>query len=165
MRRRFWWWMTTRISSDQLTLLLKQEGYEVAAAGGTEEAEQVLADGASRTLAIVDLMMEHKDSGFVLCHEIKKLYPETPVIVLTGVKAETGISFAAPSPDEQSWVKADRVLDKPVRPEQLKNEIRRLLAARPSAAPHAGEVNAALGLLLLEREALLRAEQSRAKPT
>ena len=114
---------------DQLTLLLKKEGYEVASAGGMEEAEQVLLT-VKPDLAIVDLMMEHKDSGFVLCHEIKKLYPGTPIIVLTGVKAETGISFAASSSDEQSWVKADRVLDKPVRPEQLKNEIRHLLKDR-----------------------------------
>lgn len=114
---------------DQLTLLLKKEGYEVASAGGMEEAEQVLLT-VKPDLAIVDLMMEHKDSGFVLCHEIKKLYPETPIIVLTGVKAETGISFAASSGDEQSWVKADRMLDKPVRPEQLKNEIRHLLKDR-----------------------------------
>jgi len=113
---------------DQLTLLLKKEGYEVAAAGSMEEAEEVLLT-VKPDLAIVDLMMEHKDSGFVLCHEIKKLYPGLPVIVLTGVKAETGISFAASSADEQSWVKADRVLDKPVRPEQLKNEILHLLSS------------------------------------
>ena len=111
---------------DQLGLLLQKEGYEVASASGMEEAEQILLT-VKPDLAIVDLMMEHKDSGFVLCHEIRKLYPETPIIVLTGVKAESGISFAASSSDEQSWVKADRVLDKPVRPEQLKNEVRHLL--------------------------------------
>ena len=59
---------------EQLTFLLKAEGYQVAAAGGLEEAEQVLLT-ICPDLAIVDLMMEHKDSGFVLCHEIKKLYP------------------------------------------------------------------------------------------
>jgi CheY-like chemotaxis protein len=124
---------------DQLTLLLKKEGYEIAAAGSMEEAEQVLLT-VKPDLAIVDLMMEHKDSGFVLCHEIKRLYPGLPVIVLTGVKSETGISFTASSPDEQSWVKADRVLDKPVRPEQLKNEILHLLSSSGKcceAAAHA----------------------------
>ncbi|MGD0094093.1 MAG: response regulator [Planctomycetota bacterium] len=113
---------------EQLTLLLKKEGYAIVAAGSMEEAEQALLT-VKPDLAIVDLMMEHKDSGFVLCHEIKKLYPGLPVIVLTGVKAETGLSFGASSADEQSWVKADRVLDKPVRPEQLKNEIRHLLSS------------------------------------
>lgn len=119
---------------DLLTMILKGEGYELAAAGGQEEAEQLLMTH-SPDLAIVDLIMEEQDSGFVLCHEIKKLYPGTPVILLTSVKAATGISFATTTPEQQSWVKADRLLDKPVRPEQLKNEIRRLLAlaAKPQA--------------------------------
>jgi two-component system alkaline phosphatase synthesis response regulator PhoP len=126
---------------DQLTLLLKAEGYQVASASGLDEAEQVLLT-IRPDLAIVDLMMEHKDSGFVLCHEIKKLYPETPVIVLTGVKSETGLAFDAASADAQSWVKADRVMDKPVRPEQLKNEMRHLLVRSGKAVPAPAAVHA-----------------------
>jgi CheY-like chemotaxis protein len=112
--------------TEQLSLLLKQEGYDVVAAAGREEAEQALL-GGKPDLAILDLMMEHTDSGFMLCHEIKRLFPGTPVILLTSVKAATGLSFEAASAEQQSWVKADRVLDKPLRPEQLRNEVRRLL--------------------------------------
>jgi two-component system, OmpR family, response regulator len=112
--------------TEQLTLLLKGEGYEVAVAGGQEEAERVLLS-FKPDLAVVDLMMEQDDSGFILCHEIKKLYPDTPVILLTSVKAATGLSFDTVSADQQSWVEADRILDKPVRPEQLKAQVRRLL--------------------------------------
>ncbi len=112
---------------DQLTLLIKNEGYEVAAAGGQAEAEQLLMS-VKPDLAIVDLMMEELDSGFILANEIKRLYPETPVIMLTSVKSATGISFASTSEEQQSWIKADRLLDKPVRPEQLKSELRRLLS-------------------------------------
>ena len=112
---------------EQLTLIIQSEGYTVVAAGGQEEAEQVLMS-VKPDLAIVDLMMEDMDSGFVLSHEIKKLYPETPIIMLTSVKSATGLSFASTSADQQSWIKADRLLDKPVRPEQLKNEMSRLLA-------------------------------------
>ena len=117
---------------EQLTLILGSAGYEVITAGGQQEAEETLMVHRP-DLAIVDLMMEEQDSGFILCHEIKKLYPGTPVILLTSVKAATGISFAATSAEQQSWVKADRLLDKPARPEQLKNEVRRLLAARSVA--------------------------------
>ena len=112
--------------TEQLSLLLAGEGYEVKVAGGQEEAEQVLMT-FHPDVAIVDLIMEEHDSGFILCHEIKRLYPGTPVVLLTSVKAATGISFAAATPEQQSWVKADRLLDKPVRPEQLKNELQRLL--------------------------------------
>jgi CheY-like chemotaxis protein len=128
--------------TEQLTLLLQSAGYEVTAAGGQQEAEEVLMT-FKPDLAVVDLIMEEHDSGFILCHEIKKLYPGTPVILLTSVKAATGLSFAATSPEQQSWVKADRLLDKPVRAEQLKNELQRLLtlAASEAVASPAGEAD------------------------
>lgn len=118
--------------TEQLSLLLGSEGYQVRTAGGQAEAEEVLMT-MRPDLAVVDLIMEQQDSGFILCHEIKRLYPGTPVILLTSVKAATGISFATSSADQQSWVKADRLLDKPARPEQLKNEVRHLLSASKAA--------------------------------
>jgi CheY-like chemotaxis protein len=78
-------------------------------------------------LAILDLMMEDKDSGFVLCHRIKKLYPNTPVMMVTAVKAATGLSFAADSALQQSWLKADLLVDKPIRAEVLRNDVNGLL--------------------------------------
>jgi CheY-like chemotaxis protein len=128
---------------EQLSLLLKGEGYEVIVAGSQEEGEQALL-AAQPDLAILDLMMEEKDSGFVLCHEVKRLYAGTPVILLTSVRAATGLSFAAASAEQQSWVKAERVLDKPIRPEQIKNEVRRLLTLAgkmEAAVPAAGKAH------------------------
>ncbi len=116
---------------DQVAMTLKGEGYEVVAAGSEEEAEEALL-AATPDLCVLDLMMEHQDSGFVLCHHIKKLYPEVPVILLTGVRSSTGLDFAARSRDAASWIKADAFLDKPVRPEQLRSEVARLLAAVPA---------------------------------
>jgi CheY-like chemotaxis protein len=121
---------------EQLTVLLQAQGYEVHAAGNQAEGEELLL-GVRPDLAILDLMMEHMDSGFVLCHHLKKLYPETPVILLTGVTAATGMSFAAPSAEAQSWVKAEKILDKPVRPEQVTAAVRRLLR-EPAAPPKTG---------------------------
>jgi CheY-like chemotaxis protein len=111
---------------EQLTVLLKGEDCQVIAAASQQEAEEQLLN-VRPDLAIVDLMMEHMDSGFVLCHHIKTLWPQVPVILLTAVTAATGLSFASSLAAAQSWVKADRILDKPVRPEQLKEEVRRLL--------------------------------------
>ena len=115
---------------EQLSLTLGGT-FEVATASSQQEAEDVLLSFRP-DLAIVDLMMEQTDSGFVLCHEIKRLYPETPVIVLTAVTAQTGISFDARSDEARSWIKADKILDKPVRPEQLRAEINRLLRISPA---------------------------------
>jgi CheY-like chemotaxis protein len=112
---------------DQLQRLLVSRGYEVTTADGQAAAEEAVLAGRP-DLAIVDLMMEQQDSGFVLCYELKSLFPDLPVIILTSVKAATGMGFVPESPEEQSWVKAASILDKPVRPERLLNEVERLLA-------------------------------------
>lgn len=111
---------------DQVTLTLQAIGCEVVQAGGVQEAEELLLS-VRPDLAVVDLMMEKPDSGMGLCHQIRQLYPGTPIILLTAVQSATGLSFRASSPQPKSWVKADRILDKPVRPEDLRNEVRRLL--------------------------------------
>ena len=114
---------------DQLSLALKAEGYEVMMVQSRQESEEILMLRRP-DLAIIDLMMEELDSGFVLCHEIKKLYPGTPVIMLTAVTAVTGLDFHARSPEARAWIQADAVLDKPVRFEQIREEVRRLLTPR-----------------------------------
>jgi CheY-like chemotaxis protein len=113
---------------EQVALILKAEGYQVIQAQGQKEGEEALLTTIP-DLAVLDLMMENMDSGFVLCHHVKRLFPETPVILLTAVKSATGLDFNPQSSDAASWVKADVLLDKPVRPEQLKQEVRRLLKA------------------------------------
>jgi len=42
------------------------------------------------------------------------------------------LSFKSQNLDAQSWIKVDKIMDKPVRPEQLKAEVRRLLNESPS---------------------------------
>lgn len=39
--------------------------------------------------------------------------------MVTGVTGETGIEFDAATNEERAWIKADELLAKPVRPEQL----------------------------------------------
>jgi DNA-binding response OmpR family regulator len=107
---------------EQVTLIMKQDGHEVYAAGTEAEAEEILLS-VKPDLAILDLMMEEKDSGFVLCHRIKKLYPDTPVMMVTAA----GLSFAADSAVQQSWLKADLLMDKPIRAEVLRNDVNGLL--------------------------------------
>ena len=111
---------------DHVAMILKADGYDVMTAQGQKEGEEALL-AAIPDLAILDLMMENMDSGFVLCHQIKRLYPGTPVILLTAVKSSTGLDFAPKTSGAASWIQADVVLDKPVRPEQLRNEVKRLL--------------------------------------
>ncbi len=110
----------------QLTAILSHAGYAVRSAATAGEAEETLLS-VRPDLAVIDLMMEEKDSGFMLCHRIKRLYPGTPVILLTAVKAATGLSFGAGAGEARSWLEADLLMDKPVRPEQITADVRKLL--------------------------------------
>ncbi len=113
---------------DQVCPRLEADGFAVVRAEGQEDAEGLLKAGTPFDVAVVDLMMEHSDSGFVLCHRLKKVAPERPVILVTGVTAETGLEFDAATDEERRWVRADVMLAKPIRYEQLRREIDRLLA-------------------------------------
>lgn len=78
-------------------------------------------------LAILDLMMETQDAGFVLSYKIKKKYPDVPVIIATSVTAETGLNFHLETEEDRQWIKADLYLEKGIRSDQLHREINKLL--------------------------------------
>jgi CheY-like chemotaxis protein len=110
----------------QQRVQLEAAGFEVLAAEGRKEAEAILAT-TSPELAVVDVMMEDPDAGFVLCHHLRKKCPSTPVILVTSVNSETGLDFAMATDEERAWIKADALLSKPIRFEQLKREIDRVM--------------------------------------
>jgi len=113
---------------EQTAVRLQSDGFEVVTADSQAQGEAVLAGGTRFDLAILDLMMEHPDSGFVLGHRVRKTRPGTPILLVTGVTGETGLEFDAAPVEARRGVPADAVLPKPVRYEQLKSEVDRLLA-------------------------------------
>ena len=110
----------------QTVFNLKKEGYRTMAVESQAEAESVIAKFRP-DLAIFDLMMESDDSGFILCYKLKKKYPDVPVILATAVSYETGMSFNLDSEQARTWIRADLYLEKGIRPEQLDQEIMKLL--------------------------------------
>ncbi len=110
----------------QQKMYIESWGYHVITADNQAEAEEIL-DNTKPDLAILDLMMEKDDSGFILSYKLKNKYPDVPVIISTAVSAETGMSFGLGSEEEQSWIKADQYLEKGIRPEQMKMEIEKLI--------------------------------------
>jgi CheY-like chemotaxis protein len=110
----------------QTVFALEKAGYKTIAVESQSEAESVISKFRP-SLAIFDLMMESDDSGFILCYKLKKKYPEVPVILATAVSRETGMSFSLDSGNEKSWIRADRYLEKGIRPEQLDQEVMKLL--------------------------------------
>lgn len=114
----------------QMTLQLEARGYHVVTAETAAAARKLLAEQPP-DLIVVDLMLEDPDAGFALCYQIKRDDPQRPVIMVTAVSSATGISFDVETSEERAWIKADRLLTKPVRFEQLEREIERLLKDKP----------------------------------
>lgn len=110
----------------QLKFQLERWGCTVIQAESQREAEELLAN-IKPDLAILDLMMENEDSGFVLSYKMKRKYPDVPVIIATAVSSETGLSFGAHAGEDKNWIKADTYLEKGIRPEQLRQELEKLI--------------------------------------
>jgi DNA-binding response OmpR family regulator len=110
----------------QMKTGIQEMGFEVITADTQKEAETII-EKTRPDLAILDLMMENQDSGFILCHKVKNKYPDVPIIIASAVTAETGMIFDVASQEEQDWIKADLFLDKGIRMDQLHKEINKLL--------------------------------------
>jgi two-component system, OmpR family, response regulator len=110
----------------QMKMHLESAGFATFLAENSREGEDYIRANKP-DLAIVDLMMENMDSGFVLSYKIKAKYPDVPVIIATAVSAETGLNFGLESVEEKHWIKADKYLDKGIRPDQLIREVNKLL--------------------------------------
>jgi CheY-like chemotaxis protein len=122
---------------EQYTLILKADGYNVVQAASLAEADETILT-VRPDLAVLDLMMDEKDAGFVLCNQLKRLYPDLPIIIVSNVTPITGLDFRPRNAEEHSWVRADAMLNKPIVAERLRSEIRRLLeqGAEGAAAAH-----------------------------
>lgn len=111
---------------EQYTLMLKADGYNVVQSSSMAEAEETMLT-VRPDIAVLDLMMDEKDAGFVLCNQLKRLYANLPVIIVSNVTPITGLDFKPRNQEEHSWVRADAMLNKPITAERLRSEIRRLL--------------------------------------
>lgn len=113
----------------QMQMKISGMGFKTMTAEGQREAEELLEKNKP-DLAILDLMMENEDSGFILCFKMKKKYPDVPIIIATGVAAETGYTFDINDENDRKWIKADRFLDKGIRKDRLREEIEKLLSVK-----------------------------------
>jgi two-component system, OmpR family, response regulator len=110
----------------QMRMKVEQMGFETITAESQAETEKIIME-IKPDLCILDLMMESDDSGFILSYKIKRKYPDVPVIIATGVTAETGMTFDVHAEENARWINADLFLDKGIRADQLHREIKKLL--------------------------------------
>lgn len=109
---------------EQNSTLLNAKGVEVFTAESGEEGIAKFAE-VKPDAAIIDLIMEEHDSGFVLCHKLKKtdIGKKIPVFILTSATYETGFKFSATTKEEQKWIKCDGLINKPVVIDDLVSKI------------------------------------------
>ncbi len=105
------------------------EGYAVRTATNMEIARKAFSEH-NPDVVVLDLMMEEKDAGIVLSHHFRREKPSLPIVMVTGITRETGMIIDSSNTEERSWLKANKILPKPIRFEQLKREVEILLAAR-----------------------------------
>jgi CheY-like chemotaxis protein len=105
---------------EQNKVLLESKGFKVITAEKGEEGWK-LFQKEKPDAAVIDLIMEQMDSGFVLCHRIKKteLGKRIPVYILTSATYDTGFKFSASTKEEKEWIKCDGILNKPIVIEDL----------------------------------------------
>jgi CheY-like chemotaxis protein len=115
---------------DSLQIILEGKQYAVVTdASRAEGMEKLKAENPD--LLILDVMMSGWQDGFEMARDLKKdpQYKDTPILMLTGVKDETGIDFKATAGDP-TWCPVDGFLDKPVGPDVLLPEIEKLLSKK-----------------------------------
>ena len=113
---------------DVVKTILEREQYTVVTAGDkTEGMEKIRAEKPD--LAILDVMMHAWQDGFEMSRQLKKdpQFKNMPVLMLTAVENRTGIGFKSTAGDP-TWLPVDVFLDKPVEPDVLLSEVKKLLS-------------------------------------
>jgi CheY-like chemotaxis protein len=106
------------------TAVLEHRGYEVITAQSSKECMDKLEE-TKPDIVILDVMMEQFDAGFKASEKIKQKYKNLPVMLLTSIGAQTNLDFSS-SEEVLQVTGADVLLDKPVSPKVLIDEIERL---------------------------------------
>ena len=109
------------------SLFLKNSGLTISAVYSAGEALGAIEE-LSPDLVVLDVMMEHFDSGFNASKSIKEKHPNLPIILMTAIGAETGMDFKPKDDSERELMHADAFLDKEASPEELLQKINEILS-------------------------------------
>ena len=109
---------------EQNKILLESKGFKVVTAEGSKKGWEVFKQELPDA-AILDLIMEEHDSGFILSYKIKKDEhgKNIPVFILTSATYVTGFKFGASTEEEKEWLKCDGILNKPIMIDDLVNKL------------------------------------------
>jgi len=109
---------------EQNKILLEAKGYTVVTADNMKGAMETFQK-EKPDAAVLDLIMEEHDAGFILAHRIKKdPYGKTiPVFLLTSATYVTGMKFSAETSEEREWINVDGWFNKPIPVDELAEKL------------------------------------------
>ena len=106
---------------------LEKAGYSVDVASN-RAAGMEKARARKPGLILLDVMMDTWQDGFEMARELKQDedLKATPILMFTSIEDKTGIEFKSTAGDPR-WLPVDGFLDKPVEPDVLLAEVKKLL--------------------------------------
>ena len=118
---------------DAKRVYFEARGHTVLTAEAPDEALGLL-ETTKPDIIFLDLMMDQIDSGFRLGYQIGKdeRLRDVPLVMLSGVAAETGRRFDGEAEGLRAWSGLDQFIDKPVTGKQLL----KVVEERAGAAGH-----------------------------
>ncbi|HML83700.1 MAG TPA: response regulator [Bacteroidales bacterium] len=107
--------------------MLEKEGFQVVTACDKFEGLKV-ARAEKPDLAILDVMMNTDQEGFEMAREMRHdpEFEKLPIIMLTSVDSITGLNLKEMAKDPK-WLPVNAYLEKPVKPQLLLAEIKKLM--------------------------------------
>ena len=104
------------------------KGDRVLTANNTKQALKILSEEEKPDVIILDLMMEHYDSGFSLANSIRKIKgcEKIPIVMISGVAQSTGVRFEDKE-TMKDWIGIMEFVNKPVDPFRIDDVIRKIL--------------------------------------
>ncbi len=117
---------------EQNKLLLEARGYKVVTAQSGADGWEVFKS-EKPDAALIDLIMEENDSGFILSYKIKKDVKgkDIPVFVVTSATYLTGFKFGASTAEEKEWIKCDEIINKPFIIDEIIQKLESYAALKP----------------------------------
>ena len=109
-----------------MRIVLEKEGYNIiTASNGREGLEKIRKDKPN--LILLDIMMTTKDEGFQTAYELRgdDALKDIPIVMITSVGQITGFEFNKDK--DGDFIPADEFVEKPVRPKQLLDIVRKNL--------------------------------------
>ena len=116
-----------------LLYVLEANNYEVAVAHNREDG-LVKLKATEPDLIILDVMMGRRAEGLLFARKVRRTkeyadYAKTPILVLTGMREQTGFFFPGEAKNPV-FFPIDELMEKPVKPLLLLEKIAELLKRR-----------------------------------